>query len=173
MPRKYHFSLKNKFLSEWQNTNKLAVSLCIITSLIISIYFALLSDSFSSYADFCLPDGAPPAFLLPFLWILGFLLLGLSAGSLFSIKEKCFRIRKKHGLLYVFSLFALTLLWSPVFFGGLFFFGVLIICIASALTLFLILELFSLRLIPSVAMLIFWLWLLFLLYLNLAVLFLN
>ena len=174
MPRKHHSSLKNIILSEWQSTGKLYVIAFTLLSLIAGVYFAVLSDGFASYADFCLPDGAPPTFFLPFLWIMGFLLLGASAGAVMSVREKCYFRHKKRGLFLCALTFFLLLLWAPVFFLFEFFFlGVLIICVALALSLFAVLELLAMRRLPAISMLFFWLWLLFLLYLNLAILFLN
>ncbi len=174
MPRKHRSSLKNKILSEWQSTNKPAVIICTLLSLFTGIYCAVVSNGFAAYSVLCLPDSAPPVFFLPFLWIIGFLLLGIAAGSVIFVREKCFFYHKKRGLLFLFITYALTTLWSPVFFGGgLFFLGVLIICTSVAFSLFSVFELFAVRLIPGIAMLFFWAWLLFLLYLNLAILFLN
>ena len=174
MPRKRHSSLKNKILSEWQSTNKLCVILSTLISLVAGVYCAVASNGFAAYSLLCLPDGAPPVFFLPFLWIFGFLLLGVSIGSTLSVNEKCFFYRKRRGLLFSLITFVLTLLWSPIFWGlGFFFLGVLIICSAIVLTLFSVFELFSVRMIAGITMLFFWFWLLFLLYLNLAVLFLN
>ncbi len=174
MPRKHHSSLKNKILSEWQSTNKLSVLLCSLISLAAGVYCAVASNGFAAYAVLCLPDSAPPVFFLPFLWILGFLLLGVAVGSVLSVSEKCFLYHKRRGLLFSLITFALALLWSPVFFGlGFFFLGVLIICSAVVLTLFSVFEFFAARMIAGITMLFFWFWLLFMLYLNLAVLFLN
>ena len=174
MSRKHHSSLKNIILSEWQSTAKLSVLICTILSLFAGVYFAVLSDGFAAYSAFCLPDGAPPTFFMPFLWIIGFILLGASAGAVVSIREKCFLPHKKRGLLLCAITFALMLIWAPVFFLLEFFFlGVLIICAAITLSLFAVLEFLTMRRLPAISMLFFWGWLLFFLYLNLAVLFLN
>ena len=174
MPRKHHSSLKNTLRSEWQSTGKLSVIVCTWLSLAAGVCSAVLSDGFASYSDFYLPDGAPRTFFLPFLWILGFLLLGASAGAVVSVREKyCFH-HKKRGLLLCAATIMLVFLWAPVFFLLEFFFlGVLIICAAIALSLFAVLEFLAMRRLPALSMLFFWVWLLFLLYLNLAVLFLN
>ena len=174
MPRKHRSSLKNALLSEWQSTGKLWLVVCTLLSLLAGVYFAVLSDGFAAYADFCLPDGAPPVFFLPFLWMLGFLLIGAAAGAVLSVKEKCFIYHKKRGLVFCVATFALMLVWAPVYFVLEFFFlGVLIICAAIALSLFTVLEFFTMRRLPAISMLFLWGWLLFLLYLNLATLFLN
>ena len=174
MPRKHRPSLKNRIRSEWQCTSKLTVSVCTVVAVLAGVYFAVLADGFASYPSFCLPDGAPPVFFLPFLWVWGFFLLGASAGICASVKEKHCLHHKKRGLWFILAVFATILLWAPVFFRfELFFIGIILLCIAIISTIFATLEILTTSRIASILMLLFWLWLLFLLYLNLAILFLN
>ena len=174
MPRKHRPSIKNRIRSEWQNTNKFAVAVCTVISVLTGVYFAVLADGFASYPSFCLPDGAPPVFFLPFLWVVGFFLLGVSLGICASVKEKHCLYHKKRGLFFLLYTFVLVLLWAPVFFRfELFFIGIILLCSSIAFALFATLEILTTSRIASISMLFFWLWLLFLLYLNLAILFLN
>ena len=167
-------SIKCKIRSEWQCINITAVLIGAVVSLMLALMSACLCGRFDLYGELCLPDCAPASFVFPIVWSLLYILIGAAAGAVVSNCDRCLCVHKNRGLLYFAVMFILSLLFSPVFFGaGLFFCGFVILAGVTVLCFFVIICFCRIYFICGAAMFVFWLWLVFMLYINLAVLFLN
>lgn len=174
MGRSVKCSFKNKIRSELCLIDFRIVIVFAVFSLLLGIVSALIAENFDFFEELCLPDSTPPAFLFPIIWSILYLLIGAAAGIVALSRDRCFKIQKSRGLLYFAVMFALNLIWAPIFFGcGLFFVAFVIICAMIVLTFFVIICFSNVSFVSSVIMLVYWLWLLFSAYLNLAILFLN
>ena len=174
MGRAVKCSFKNRIRSELCQIDFRIVIVFAVFSLLLGIISALIAGNFDFYEELCLPNSAPPAFLFPIIWSILYLLIGSAAGIVAASRDKCFKTQKSRGLLYFAVMFALNLIWAPIFFGcGLFFVGFVIICAMIVLTFFVIVCFSNVSFVSAVIMTLYWLWLLFAAYLNLAILFLN
>ncbi|MBE6605487.1 MAG: tryptophan-rich sensory protein [Ruminococcaceae bacterium] len=167
-------SLKNKLLCEMSSFNLKTVVLCAILCLVLGIISGFVSGGFDLYSNLCLPQAAPPAFVFPIIWSILYVLIGAATGIIISNRDKCFKVSKSRGLLYFGVMFLLNLLWSPIFFGAELFFVALVVLVAMiVLTFFVVLCYSNISFISALIMFIYWLWLFFAAYLNLAIIFLN
>ncbi|MBQ7821551.1 MAG: tryptophan-rich sensory protein [Clostridia bacterium] len=174
MSKRVKSTLKNRVRSELGAIDLRVVIVSAVICLILGILSAFAAGGFDMYGQIYLPASAPPAFIFPIIWSVLYLLIGAATGIVIASHDKCFDVQKKRGLLYFAVMFALNLIWAPVFFGcGLFFVGFVIICAMIVLTFFVLLCYSNISFVSAAIIFIYWLWLLFAAYLNLAILFLN
>lgn len=171
---KHKYRLKNIILSELQCTDLRIPVLCAAVSLILGIVSALATKNYALYHVLCLPAPALPALIFPILWSIIYIMLGFALGLVLAKHGKCYAALKIRAVKYFTVMFALSLVYSPVFFDmGAFFLAFLMICAMIALTFFILLYFSNISRLSGILMFAFWLWLLYCAYLNLAILFLN
>lgn len=161
-------------LSELSCTDLRIPVLCAAVSLILGIVSALFTENYALYHLLCLPGPALPALIFPILWSIIYISLGFAMGLVLVKHGKCYNYAKKQAFKYFALMFVLTLVYSPVFFDmGAFFLAFILLCAIMVLTFFILLYFFNISRLSGIIIFLFWLWLLYCAYLNMAILFLN
>ncbi len=174
MGKRRKCSLKNKIRSEICSLDFKIVIASAVVCLLLGVVSAFIAGGFELYGSLCLPASAPPSFVFPIIWSILYLLIGGASGIVISSCDKCVSVSKSRGLLYFIVMFALNFIWAPLFFGAeLFFVAFVVVCAMIVLTFFVILCYSNISFISAFIMFVYWLWLLFAAYLNLAIIFLN
>ncbi len=167
-------TLKNKIRSSLCALDLRIVLTGALVCLLLGILSAFAAGGFELYGTLCLPLSAPDAFIFPVIWSIMYLLIGAASGIVIASRDKCYGVQRRRGLFYFTVMLMLNLMWAPAFFGcGLFFVGFVMICAMIIFTFFILLCYSNINFISAALIFIYWLWLLYAAYLNLAILFLN
>lgn len=152
------------------NTNKNLKSLIlnILLPLIVGGLSSLISGGGFASQSYIMPPLSPPAFLFPIVWTILYVLMGISF----------YLINKQSGSesasrLYFLQLF-LNFLWPIVFFGFSAYTAAAVLLVLLIITvIYMIVEFFKLDRKAAYLNIPYIIWLLFALYLNIAVVILN
>lgn len=167
-------NLKNKICSELANTDMRVPIVFAVICFILGILSAVFTSKFELYEILCLPDASIPGFMFVIIWSIIYLAIGLAFGLVVSKRDRCSGKIRRKACLYFVAMLLINLFYAPLFFDcELFFIGFIMICAMIFLTFFIILFFCSLSHLGGIIMIIYWLWLLYSAYLNLAILFLN
>ncbi len=143
-------------------------------SLLVGILSALLTKgNIDIYEKIKTPPLSPPSTVFPIVWSILFILMGIGAGMVYKRMEHS-EIEVRRGLLFFSVQLIINFLWSILFFNA----QTYLLCVFVLLTLLALVALMTLNFyrVNKVAGLIqipYILWLLFALYLNVAIVILN
>lgn len=130
------------------------------------------SKSFIWYFGLTKPELTPASWIFPIIWIILYLLIGISLYMIWRLNEN---ITFKRNILIIFSIhLLLNILWSFIFFGlNEILFSVIIILILWFFIFINIMQISKVSAIASALLIPYLLWVSFAIYLNISIYILN
>ena len=144
-------------------------------SIFISLGLGFLSsvfsgNSFEIYKNLNLPPLSPPPSLFPLVWIILFILMGISAYIIFNSKSE----KKTMSIIIYFSQLILNFFWPIIFFKfENYFLSLIWIIVLLIFILIMIKNFYKIDKISGILQIPYFLWVVFAIYLNLGVYILN
>lgn len=166
--------LFRQFKRELSCADLRAVLIFALGSLVAGMLSALIGGSYAMYYHICLPRWAPSPFGFWLIWTVFYLLIGIAAGLIFSDRRCSGRRLAQSGILCWAVGFALSLLWSPLFFGrGAWLASLLVIPLMILCALRTVKRFARASLLAAFLMLLYVIWLFLLFFLQVAVILCN
>ena len=145
----------------------LSILLPILVGIISSI---LISDSVKLYPALNQPKLAPPSILLPIVWTILYILMGISAGIINTSNDMYANEAMR---IYYIQLF-LNFIWPIIFFNLNMYFAALIVLTLLTISVFIMIKRFyKINKTAALLQIPYLLWCIFALYLNFSVFILN
>ena len=150
--------------------NKSALIIAILIPLAVGTVSALFSRNISLYSTINKPAPSPPAFLFPIVWIILYILMGISSYLVYESNNP----NKGNALkTYAIQLF-INFWWSIIFFRfSLYLFAFLWLLVMIALITIMIYQFYQIRPLSSYLQIPYLIWCLFAAYLNFMIYRLN
>ena len=150
--------------------NKSALIIAILIPLAVGTLSALFSRNISLYSTINKPALSPPAFLFPIVWIILYILMGISSYLVYESNSPDKRNALKT---YAIQLF-FNFWWSIIFFRfSLYLFAFLWLLVMIALIVIMIYKFYKIRPVSAYLQFPYLLWCLFAAYLNFMIYRLN
>lgn len=159
--------------SELDRTNCIAVVILGIVFAICGIIVRIwIGSPYRTILELGIAEVSPPAWLMTIVWTVAFFINGCAAGIVLTYKTGGLDSEKYRGCLYLFLLTLLELLWYPTLFGGQLVFisvleSLLILCLSIIITLFF----YRVTKFAGMLFLLHDVWLIYMLIMNIAILF--
>lgn len=150
--------------------DKSALIIAILIPIAVGTLSALFSRNMSLYSTINKPTISPPAFIFPIVWIILYILMGISSYLIYESNNP----NKRNALkTYAIQLF-FNFWWSIIFFRfSLYLFAFLWLLVMIALITIMIYQFYQIRPLSSYLQIPYLLWCLFAAYLNFMIYILN
>ena len=150
--------------------NKSALIIAILISIAVGTLSALFSGRMSLYSEINKPPLSPPGFIFPIVWIILYILMGISSYLVYESNS----LKKGNALkTYAIQLF-FNFWWSIIFFRfSLYLFAFLWLLSLIALIIVMIYQFYQIKPLSSYLLIPYLLWCLFAAYLNFMIYILN
>ena len=146
----------------------------IAISLLVGILSALLTrENMDIYNTVVTPKPSPPSALFPIVWTVLYILMGIGAGEVYKRRETNREVAREGLLLFSVQLL-LNFLWSILFFNAMQYLLCVFVLIALlVLVILMTTKFYRVSRLSGILQIPYIVWLLFALYLNVGIVFLN